>query len=71
MYFGTYSTNDSDKTLTYHIERSSWPNFEGQDQKRIVTIKGGVAPVFVENGKRSLPRVTLRGLGFLSKGAVV
>jgi hypothetical protein len=40
VYFGTYSTNDSDKTLTYHIERSSWPNFEGQDQKRIVTIKG-------------------------------
>jgi hypothetical protein len=40
VYFGTYSTNDSDKTLTYHIERSSWPNFEGQDQKRIVTVKG-------------------------------
>jgi hypothetical protein len=39
-YFGTYSTSDADKVLTYHIERSSWPNFEGQDQKRIVTIKG-------------------------------
>ena len=32
-YFGTYSTNDADKTLTYHIERSTWPNFEGQDKK--------------------------------------
>ena len=40
VYFGTYSTSDTDKTLTYHIERSSWPNFEGQDQKRIVTING-------------------------------
>jgi hypothetical protein len=39
-YFGTYSVNDADKILTYHIERASWPNFEGQDQKRIVTIKG-------------------------------
>jgi Lipocalin-like domain len=39
-YFGTYSVNDADKVLTYHIERASWPNFEGQDQKRIVTIKG-------------------------------
>ena len=39
-YFGTYSTSDADKVLTYHIERSSWPNFEGQDQKRIVTING-------------------------------
>jgi hypothetical protein len=39
-YFGTYSTNDADNTVTYHIERSTWPNFEGQDQTRIVTIKG-------------------------------
>jgi Lipocalin-like domain len=39
-YYGTYSVNDADKVLTYHIERSSWPNFEGQDQKRIVTISG-------------------------------
>jgi Lipocalin-like domain len=39
-YFGTYSTSDADKTLTYHIERSTWPNFEGQDQVRLVTVKG-------------------------------
>jgi hypothetical protein len=39
-YFGTYSVTDADKILTYHVERATWPNFEGQDQKRIVTIKG-------------------------------
>jgi hypothetical protein len=39
-YFGTYSVSDTDNILTYHIERATWPNFEGQDQKRIVTIKG-------------------------------
>jgi len=39
-YFGTYSVSESDKIITYHIERASWPNFEGQDQKRVVTIKG-------------------------------
>jgi Lipocalin-like domain len=39
-YFGTYSVNESDNTLTYHIERASWPNFEGQDQTRLVAIRG-------------------------------
>jgi Lipocalin-like domain len=39
-YFGTYSVSEADKVLTYHIERATWPNFEGQDQKRIVTING-------------------------------
>jgi hypothetical protein len=55
-YFGTYSVSDADKILTYHIERSTWPNFEGQDQKRIVTIKGdemsykSVAPISSPQG---------------------
>src|SRR3974377_1529809 len=35
-YFGTYSVNDADKVLTYHIERSSWPDFEGKHQSRCV-----------------------------------
>jgi Lipocalin-like domain len=36
-YFGTYSVNDADGVLTLHIERSSFPNWNGTDQKRIVT----------------------------------
>jgi hypothetical protein len=36
-YFGTYSLNEADSTLTLHIERSSFPNWNGSDQKRMIT----------------------------------
>jgi hypothetical protein len=36
-YFGTYSVNDADGVVTLHIERSSFPNWTGTDQKRIIT----------------------------------
>lgn len=36
-YYGTYSVNDADKTIAVHIERSSFPNLNGTDGKRIVT----------------------------------
>ena len=39
-YFGTYSVNNADKTVTVHIEASSFPNWEGTDQVRSVTITG-------------------------------
>jgi hypothetical protein len=39
-YFGTYTVNESDRTLNFHIERCTFPNWDGTDQKRIVTITG-------------------------------
>ena len=36
-YFGTYSLEASDGTLTLHIERSTFPNWNGLDQKRLIT----------------------------------
>ena len=36
-YYGTYTVNDADKTIAVHIERSSFPNLNGTDGKRIVT----------------------------------
>jgi hypothetical protein len=36
-YYGTYDVNDGDKTIHVHIERSSFPNLNGTDGKRIVT----------------------------------
>jgi hypothetical protein len=36
-YFGTYTANE-DGTLTLHIERSSFPNWNGTDQKYIIVI---------------------------------
>jgi hypothetical protein len=37
-YSGTYSVADGGKTLVFHIEASSYPNSEGTDQKRSITV---------------------------------
>ena len=39
-YFGTYTVNEAAHTLNFHIERSTFPNWSGTDQKRSVTITG-------------------------------
>jgi hypothetical protein len=36
-YFGTYSVNENDKTLSSRIEGSTFPNSEGEQQKRVIT----------------------------------
>jgi len=36
-YYGTYQVNEADKTLTFHIEGSTYPNLAGGEQKRIIT----------------------------------
>ncbi|MGH6684262.1 MAG: lipocalin-like domain-containing protein [Pseudolabrys sp.] len=33
-YFGSYSVNDAAGVVTLHIERSSFPNWDGTEQKR-------------------------------------
>ena len=40
-YFGTYSVGEGDKSLTYHVERSTFPDFEGTDQKATITTING------------------------------
>ena len=40
-YFGTYTVNEADKTISYRIERSSFPNqVTGMDAKRVATLTG-------------------------------
>lgn len=39
-YFGTYSANDEDSSIAIHVEGSSFPNWNGTDQKRFVAIAG-------------------------------
>jgi hypothetical protein len=39
-YFGTYSTSEADRSIAIHVEGSSFPNWIGTDQKRIVAITG-------------------------------
>ena len=36
-YFGTYTVNDKDKSVIFHVERSSFPNQNGTDVKRSIT----------------------------------
>jgi len=35
--FGTYTVNESDKTVTTHVEGSVFPNLIGRDQKRAIS----------------------------------
>jgi hypothetical protein len=37
-YFGRWSVDAAGKTLTYQIERSSFPNWDGAEQKRPFTV---------------------------------
>ena len=39
-YFGTYSVNEADRSIAMHIDGSSFPNWNGTDQKRMVEITG-------------------------------
>jgi hypothetical protein len=39
-YFGTYSISEADGSIAIHIEGSSFPNWNGTDQKRFVAIMG-------------------------------
>jgi len=36
-YFGTYSVDEADKTVHFRIEGSTFPNSEGEEQKRVIT----------------------------------
>jgi len=39
-YFGTYSVSEADRAIVIHIVGSSFPNWNGSDQKRIFTFTG-------------------------------
>jgi lipocalin-like protein len=39
-YFGTYTVDEADRIVTLHIEQSSFPNWNGTDQKRTFTFAG-------------------------------
>ena len=39
-YFGTYSVSEADRTIAIHVVGSSFPNWNGADQKRIFTLTG-------------------------------
>ena len=46
-YFGTYSITEADSSIAIHVEGSSFPNWNGTDQKRFVAIAGDQLPLTV------------------------
>ncbi len=39
-HFGTYAVNEADRAITFHVATSSFPNWNGVEQKRPFTIDG-------------------------------
>ena len=39
-HFGSYAVSDADKTITFHIETSTHPNWDATEQKRAYTLSG-------------------------------
>jgi hypothetical protein len=39
-YFGTYSVDGKDHVLVFHVERGSFPNWDGMDQRRSIILTG-------------------------------
>jgi Lipocalin-like domain len=39
-HFGTYTVNEADKSIIFRIETSTFPNFNGTEQKRAFTLVG-------------------------------
>jgi lipocalin-like protein len=39
-HFGRYTVNEADKTITFHIETSTFPNWNGLEQKRPFSLAG-------------------------------
>ena len=39
-YYGTWSANEKDHSISSHIDGSTYPNWDGLDQKRTVSISG-------------------------------
>ena len=37
-YFGTYSVNEADRVINIHVDASSFPNWNGTDQKRFFEV---------------------------------
>ncbi|HEY6282172.1 MAG TPA: lipocalin-like domain-containing protein [Burkholderiales bacterium] len=39
-HFGKYTVNEKDKSFTFHVETSTYPNWDGTIQKRAFTVSG-------------------------------
>jgi len=51
-YYGTYSINDAEKTILLHIDRSSFPNQNGTEGRRILTRLSADEMHYINPGRR-------------------
>lgn len=51
-YFGTYTVDEMNKTIAVHIERSSFPNQNGSDGKRVITTLTADEMSYINPGRR-------------------
>ena len=53
-YFGRYSINESERKIQFHYDGSTYPNWDGEDQTRLIAISGDemkiVSPVSTVSG---------------------
>jgi len=54
-YFGTYSVDETDRAMLIHIDASSFPNWNGADQKRLVSITEDVLAIGDRRLKLTVP----------------
>ncbi len=53
-YFGSYSINENERKIAFHYEGSTYPNWDGEDQIRLISITGDelqiISPVSTVGG---------------------
>jgi hypothetical protein len=55
--FGTWSFNEADKTITYHIDGALFPNVEGTEGKATVSVSGDELKIGDTNGQAVYRRI--------------
>lgn len=48
-YFGTWSVDDATSTMVTHVDAATYPNWDGLDQKRQVSITGDIMRLCVSS----------------------
>src|SRR2546428_7929098 len=54
-YFGTYSVDETDRAMIIHIDASSFPNWDGADQERLVILTEDVLAIGDRRLKLTVP----------------
>lgn len=57
-YFGTYTVNDADKTVSMHVDGSTRARAVGREQKRLVTLNGDELIEDTPQGRRGSIKMT-------------